>query len=650
MDDENFSAERLREVLLDLEQVQQRERKLHAESEALLSGVRALSEATTPEELFSRILEALREPLAFEAAFVLRPGATPETLTCTAATKAQFLGSSWTIGKTFARAIHAGRVIVQLDTSSASEWLAQPDLVREDVGSAVCIPLRGSLETALLICTRKESKGFQPRHEQMAKRFQPLATQALRVAERAAQVERANRDMRLVLDAVDQGLLTVDRAMKVVGETSAIVRTWFGDIDRGVTFAELLARLSPDVGRNFALAWAELIEGWMPLVCALGVLPGQVTSNGRTLAIALRPIGDEENWTRMLIVVTDVTAALERDRAEERRHELATVVTRIVRDRDEFEIFSKETSTIIESLRDGRIGDRSGQLRALHTLKGNTSMLGLLSLAKIAHELEGKLLEHALEPLAFAELAKQWAELREEFEPIVAGRGRGGIVVTETEHAWLLRELELTAAAGHISRVVGDWRYQRADVMLGRMAGQATAFAVRLGKGTPTVSVEADDLRLDPNTWSPVFAALVHVVRNAIDHGMEKEEERLAAGKRAASSLVFREKRSETGFHLEIEDDGCGIDWATVARKAEERHLPRDTHEDLVKALLVGGLSTREEATDVSGRGVGMSAVREVVDRLGGHIEVESIRGRGTRVRCVFASTSARPSPMSSIA
>lgn len=216
--DDNDSTERLREVLLDLEQAQRRDRALRMESDALLSGLRALSEANTPEDLFLRILEALREPLAFEAAFVLRPNPSLQGLACTAATDPRFLGSAWTMGRAFTRVLHAGRVVVHLDTSNISEWCEQPDAVRRDVGSAVCIPLLGSSETALLVCTRKETRAFQPTHERLAKRFQPLATQALRDVERVAQVERTNEEMRFVLEfnraivenAAD-GIVTADK-------------------------------------------------------------------------------------------------------------------------------------------------------------------------------------------------------------------------------------------------------------------------------------------------------------------------------------------------------------------------------------------------------------------------------------------------------
>ena len=643
MDVDNGSAERLRELLLDLEQAQRRERELRIQSDAILSGLRALSEAATPDELFARVLEALREPLAFDAALVLRQRPGSPVLMCAGATDVRFIGRSWTAGRTFERIFSAGRVVVHLDTSCIAEWSEQPDEVRKDVGSAICIPLRGSRERALLICTRKETRGFQPTHEQMAKRFQPLATQALRDVERIAQIERANTDMRLVLDAVDQGLLTIDRSMCVVGETSATVHTWFGAVDAGARLPDLLARLSPQAGEQFAMYWEQVTDGFLPMECALDALPRQLTSGGRTLAIDLRVIGEESSWTRMLVIVSDITSALERERVEERAREFSTVVGRVMHDREGFITFKDDAAAMIQALVSGQIQDKDGQFRGLHTLKGNTSIIGLRTIARLAHALEDKLAEGALAPHAFDELRERWSEIEAEVAPLLRGEARRGIVVTEGEYQWLLAELSLSRTCSPIANVVSRWRHERVDVMLERLAEQARTLSARLGKGAVAASVEADELRLDAKRWQPVFAAMIHAVRNSLDHGIETEEERRAAGKPAEGRLVFREMRTESTLVLEIEDDGRGIDWAAIRRKAQDHGLQAESHEDLVDALFTDGVSTRDEISEVSGRGVGMSALREATEALGGRVDVDSIRGRGTRLRCVFAGGSARP-------
>jgi two-component system chemotaxis sensor kinase CheA len=90
---------------------------------------------------------------------------------------------------------------------------------------------------------------------------------------------------------------------------------------------------------------------------------------------------------------------------------------------------------------------------------------------------------------------------------------------------------------------------------------------------------------------------------------------------------------------IEIVDDGRGIDWPRVALKAAELGLPADTEQDFHAALFLGGVSTASHVTDISGRGIGMGALRVATLALGGEMEIETELGRGTTLRMVFPQT-----------
>jgi two-component system chemotaxis sensor kinase CheA len=127
---------------------------------------------------------------------------------------------------------------------------------------------------------------------------------------------------------------------------------------------------------------------------------------------------------------------------------------------------------------------------------------------------------------------------------------------------------------------------------------------------------------------------LLHLVRNAVSHGIERPAGRTAAGKPADGTLSLRANASGDRIRIVVEDDGAGIDVDAVARRARALGLLADeaplTDEHLLDLLCAPGFSTREEADRTSGRGVGMDVVRTAVRALSGELSVESVRGRGT--------------------
>ena len=142
--------------------------------------------------------------------------------------------------------------------------------------------------------------------------------------------------------------------------------------------------------------------------------------------------------------------------------------------------------------------------------------------------------------------------------------------------------------------------------------------------------VSAEDVRLDPQYWAPFFAELVHLVRNAVDHGLEPPTERVSLGKPENGTLALRARIELDELTFEVSDDGRGIDWATILERAQERGLPHSTQAELIDALCADGVTTRDVASDVSGRGVGMASFRQRLDALSGRIDVQSAKGIGT--------------------
>jgi two-component system chemotaxis sensor kinase CheA len=125
-------------------------------------------------------------------------------------------------------------------------------------------------------------------------------------------------------------------------------------------------------------------------------------------------------------------------------------------------------------------------------------------------------------------------------------------------------------------------------------------------------------------------------LRNALDHGIEMPDARVLAGKPRGGLIKLGAHATAQRLTIEVTDDGRGIDWSRVREKAKERGLSHATERDLVNALFCDGLSTADAVSDVSGRGVGMSAVRDAALALGGTVDVSSRLGVGSTISFQF--------------
>jgi two-component system chemotaxis sensor kinase CheA len=157
--------------------------------------------------------------------------------------------------------------------------------------------------------------------------------------------------------------------------------------------------------------------------------------------------------------------------------------------------------------------------------------------------------------------------------------------------------------------------------------------ARKAGKEIELVLVGAET-ELDRNVVEAVSDPLVHMVRNAADHGIETPEERIKAGKPRAGKLELKAFHQAGNIVIEIHDDGKGLNKAKILKKAREAGIVTDGQElsdaEIFRLIFHAGLSTAEKITDVSGRGVGMDVVRKNVESLRGRIEISSTKGRGS--------------------
>lgn len=221
----------------------------------------------------------------------------------------------------------------------------------------------------------------------------------------------------------------------------------------------------------------------------------------------------------------------------------------------------------------------------------------------------------------------------------------GELVITQSMLAMIGSEVEgsaeekLNMALAELQR---NTREIQESVMSMRMLPMSVTFnrfprvvrdlSTKLGKKVD-LKIEGGNTEIDKGMIEKLVDPLTHLVRNSIDHGIEKTEQRIALGKPETGTVILRAEQKGSTIQISIVDDGAGLNRERILAKALENGLnvdPNMPDAEVWKLIFEAGFSTAAEVTDVSGRGVGMDVVRRNIEAIGGRIEIESTAGEGS--------------------
>ncbi len=181
-------------------------------------------------------------------------------------------------------------------------------------------------------------------------------------------------------------------------------------------------------------------------------------------------------------------------------------------------------------------------------------------------------------------------------------------------------------------------RMQPIGNVWGRFPRLVRDLALQCGKQV-TIEMEGSETELDKTIIEAIKDPLTHILRNSLDHGIEEPEERLRAGKAPSGRLHLRAYHEGGQVNIEINDDGAGIDVERVKQRAVERGIigaqqaDRMSDRELTNLVFLPGFSTAAKVSNVSGRGVGMDVVKTNIEKIGGTVDVQSVRGQGTTLK-----------------
>lgn len=179
------------------------------------------------------------------------------------------------------------------------------------------------------------------------------------------------------------------------------------------------------------------------------------------------------------------------------------------------------------------------------------------------------------------------------------------------------------------------------DYVFSRFPRLIRDLSAKLGKQVQLVTV-GKETELDKSLIERIIDPITHLVRNSLDHGIEGPEQRALAGKDPVGRLTLSAQHQGGSIVIEVRDDGAGLAREKILAKAIEQGIAVSetiSDNEVWQLIFAPGFSTAEVVTDVSGRGVGMDVVKRNIYALGGHVEITSVRGKGTTIKIVLPLT-----------
>jgi two-component system, chemotaxis family, sensor kinase CheA len=474
-------------------------------------------------------------------------------------------------------------------------------------------------------------------------------------------VKERTRQVKALLDNAEQGFLSFSKDMAVHGEYSKECVRIFGQEILGERISELLFDSNEGQKEAFESVLVSLVgdEDRLRVENILSLLQKEFEINKKIVSIEYKMLDTDT----FMLILTDITEKkmLEKNLQKE-KNILKMVVSAVSNPTEFFEIiddyerFMFERLTLIDDTKTP-LRNISELYRVVHTFKGVFSQKDFITTPAGLHKLESRLSKFMKDSATTNEdltrvLQKVELEawLKKDLDILVDILGKDffdkndKIVINSKTLEELEQKIKLTVQKsgveeGSFDGIIFELEKLRQRPLIGllssypKLVGQ---LSVRLEKSIyPLEIICGKDIYLD-DICKPFIKSLVHVFRNSVDHGLETQEDRVLAGKDEVGTLSCAVALDNDFLQITIADDGRGIDVKQIAAKAIEKGVCRKEQiefmkeEEIIALIFEDGFSTKNEVSEISGRGVGLASVGHELQKLGGHFKVSTLLGNGT--------------------
>lgn len=473
------------------------------------------------------------------------------------------------------------------------------------------------------------------------------------VEERTLEIRELNQKLKALLDSLNQGFLIFDSTGSCWEVSSKACQTVIETDPAGQKIWDVL-KVSPDKQDGFKKWMITLFGELLPFADMADLGPKEFShSQGRNIKLEYYPIRDFKNEiSGVVLVATDISELIQAQKKAETEKANSQFILKVVKQKKSFQTYYSESSRIFKEFLNSTqtapgLWDLDLVFRLLHTLKGGAASFSVKNVSEIAHQLENQVLQLRNEPEQFNR--DQWDHNEQIFIQAFKEFQSDALELLGTSHSHSqVEKVEIPKAQlSQIIELLSFWSKTRAfseslekEYLTEPLSETFASYeylvqstAEQLGKKIKPLSYTNPEIRWSPEPYKAFVSSLVHVFRNAIDHGLETPAERLEAKKSEEGCITISASQTSDSIEIVISDDGKGISKERIEMKMKEKGISLEnlSEKQILLQIFEPQFSTKDQVTDLSGRGVGLDAVKYEVENLGGTIDLETNLGQGTR-------------------
>lgn len=426
-------------------------------------------------------------------------------------------------------------------------------------------------------------------------------------------IQQKMTELSIIFNQIDQGILYFDDQLKIQPTYSKMCKDIFKKNIEDCRMSELLYQSSDD--RQFVEELLnQIFNGPVSeREVLLSLLPDALEINELSVLLSYKMIYSSENTQLLMVILTDVTDKKRlTNLMETEQKQLKMIVKSLIHSFDLNQLIEDYKQFAQEVQKDEFQCHHEALTREIHTFKGSFSLFDFEHTVVALNELEDQLI--------LAMKQQQCIELSE-----------------ETLLSLLKEDVDIIENYTNRNYLTGQMNEQNGlksfKEQLSYFSDYVQKLAEQFDKSIHPFEIEGDDFLMDPNEYKYFIRSLIHLFRNSVDHGIESIEERILADKPETAQIQCRIETYQDSFKLVIQDDGRGIDVTRLRQKMEVLNpelLENLNEADLIQLVFEQGLTTKDHHSLISGKGIGLSAVKNETEKMGGSIFVESEQNRGT--------------------